>query len=192
MDDPKLCSKKCKNTLKTSKGTYTFYNELVHKSESKEICKKHGGIIAPLHTQEEFDAVHKFAYECQPWCGTAYFHLGLYLVKNDTRFYSDCTEWDWEKHDKLYKSYIRQGPSWEVLYRPYDKIQKIYPVAFHRNNRRRTICFNAADESPKKAEALFKKASEDSFYYLSAIVFLASLVVGLALALVKATRSNKK
>ena len=178
--DPKLCSKKnCGNTLKTTKGTYTFYNELVHKSESKEICKKHGGIIAPLHTQEEFDAVHEFAYKCQPWCSVYYYHLGLYLVKNDTRFYSDCTEWDWEKHDKLYKSHIKEGPSWEVVYRPHDKIQRIFPVSFKTNSRRRIICFNAAEKEMVEAEALFQGKYADCFYFLGAIAVLVSLVIAL-------------
>ena len=106
MSSKRCAVKNCGNTLSTSLGTYTFYNEKVVKSEAAKVCKNHGGIIAPFHTQEEFDTVHKFAYKCQPWCSHSLYHVGLYVVRNETRYYSDCTEWDWEKHDKLYDSYL--------------------------------------------------------------------------------------
>ena len=123
----KRCSvKNCGNTVTTTRGTYTFYNKKIIKSEAAKLCKKNGGIIAPLNTQEEFNAVHKFAYKCRPWCGSSYYHTGLYLNKNETRFYSDCTEWDWKKHDKLYDSYINEGPCWDPMYRPIDKYKKYF------------------------------------------------------------------
>ena len=192
----KICSKKdCGNTLTTSLGTYTFYNELIYKHEATKLCKKNGGIIAPLNTQEEFDAVHKFAYECQPWCGVYYFHTGLYVVKNDTRLYSDCTEWDWEKHDKLYKSYIGKGPCWTPVYRPYDKTQTIYAVATcMRSMRSRTICFNAAGKNLNNTEALIQEKPTyvlKNVSYLNATFALTLLAIGLVIALVKSTIKNK-
>ena len=192
----KRCSKKnCGNTLTTSRGTYTFYNDRIYKSEAAKLCKNNGGIIAPLNIQEEFDAVHKFTYECQPWCGVYYYHVGLDLVRNETRFYSDCTEWDWEKHDKLYNSYIGKGPCWIAHYRPFNKIQTIFDNKYCSKAPSRTICFNAAGENLNKTEALIQEKSAEGlnhFYYLSAIFALALLAIGLAIALVKLTNKNKK
>ena len=57
----------CGNTVTTTRGTYTFYDVVRTRSESKKLCKKHGGIMATLNTQEEFEAVHKFAYISDRW-----------------------------------------------------------------------------------------------------------------------------
>ena len=191
----KRCSiKNCGNTLTTSLGTYTFYNEKVIKSEAAKVCKKHGGIIAPLNTQEEFDAVHKFAYKCQPWCSHSVYHTGLYLVRNETRFYSDCTKWDWKKHDKLYDSYIEDGPCWDAAYRPYDKIQTIHQSRFCSDRIHRTICFNAVDKEVKSEELRLTKHAEgfDRYFTVTAFLALATLTVGLAVALFKAKKKNKE
>ena len=187
----KMCSKEnCSNTLTTNKGTYTFHNENILKSEAAKLCKKNGGIIAPLNTQEEFDAVHKFAYECQPWCSYHFYHVGLDLTKNETRFYSDCTEWDWEKHDKLYDSHIKKGHCYEALYMPFYKIQKIYTNAYCGDFAQRTICFNAVDKNLNKTEALVQTKYADSVnsFTVSNTTFAFTLLtIGLLLALVRST-----
>ena len=57
--------KNCGDTVTTPKGTYTFHEGRMLKHEAAKLCEKNGGILAPLNSQEEFDAVHKFAYQCQ-------------------------------------------------------------------------------------------------------------------------------
>ena len=191
------CSlKNCGNTVTTTRGTYTFYSERIKKTEAAKLCKKHGGIIAPLNTKEEFDAVHKFAYKCQPWC-VSYHHVGLYVHKNETRFYSDCTEWDWNKHDKLYKSYTDEAPCWETTYRPKDKIQKIWPLNFCNDHLMRTICFNPNEEisdkktKPEEFRQVNYAGSFNTFIVLSVVIALASLVIVLAIALKRSMNKNK-
>ena len=195
----KRCSiKNCGNTVTTASGTYTFYNEEITKDESAKLCKKHGGIIAPLNNQEEFDAVHKFAYKCQPWCSHSVYHTGLYLVRNETRFYSDCTEWDWEKHDKLYDSYIEEGPCWDIGYMPYNKIQEIFANEYCVDRVHRTICFNTHDKNideeirSEQEELRLTNHAEgfDRLTTLSVFIALATLTVGLAVALVRSRKKN--
>ena len=191
----KECSKKnCGNTLTTSRGTYTFYNNFIVKSEAAKLCKRHGGVIAPLNIKEEFDAVHKFAYQCQPWCSYHFYHVGLDLVRNETRYYSDCTEWDWEKHDKLYDSRIGKGPCWDAVYVPSDKIQKIYADEYCSNFAYRTICFNAAAEKSTNSDSLVRTDRSGSL--VSSRVFgsyfaFALLAFGLLMALLRSTRKNR-
>ena len=192
----KRCSvENCGKTVTTTRGTYTFYSDRLKKSEAAKTCKKHGGIIAPLNTQEEFDAVHKFAYKCQPWCSGSYYHIGLYVMSNDTRFYSDCTEWDWGKHDKLYYSNMGDGPCYESTYMPYLKIQNIFAKDC-KNYKRRFICFNAADDGTTKTTShqelrQINAVGFDRFTALSAFLALATLTVGLAMALIKAKTKIK-
>ena len=189
----KECSKKnCGNTLTTLRGTYTFYNNFIVKSEAAKLCKKHGGIIAPLNIKEEFDAVHKFAFECQPWCSYHFYHVGLDLVRNETRYYSDCTEWDWDKHDKLYDSHIGKGPCWDAVYIPSDKIQKIYADEYCSNFAYRTICFNAKKSTD--SEAVVQPDRSGSFVSTSVLgscFAFALLAFGLLMALARSTRKNK-
>ena len=193
----KRCSvENCGNTVTTTRGTYTFYSDRLKKSEAAKTCKKHGGIIAPLNTQEEFDAVHKFAYKCQPWCSVnSYYHVGLYVMNNDTRFYSDCTEWDWNKHDKLYFSDMNDGPCYESVYMPYFKIQDIIAKDC-KDYKRRFICFNDANDSSIKKtsqEALVHGNNAEGFNRFAILsAFLATLTVGLAVALVKANKKLKE
>lgn len=54
----------CGDTVTTPRGTYTFHEKTMPKSDAADLCKSNGGILAPLNTREEFDAVNKFAYEC--------------------------------------------------------------------------------------------------------------------------------
>ena len=181
-----ICAlKNCGNNVTTQRGTYTFYNERITKLEAAKLCKKHGGILAPLNTQEEFEAVHKFAWECERWCGWNAYHVGLYVYKNETRFYTDCAEWDWEKHGKFYKTYVGfTQDCWIEAYRPKDKIQKVLTnddcsYAW----RLRTICFNAKDVTPAKAEAVVqsngKFASFNALTLLFAVVAFGTVVVSL-------------
>ena len=185
---PRCTIENCGNTFKTSRGTYTFHNEKLVKSEAAKLCKKNGGIIAPLNTQEEFAAVHTFAYECDRWCGRDRYHVGLYVHKNETRFYSDCTEWDWEKHDKLYKSYIREGPCWETAYRTTDKIQKIYANEDCYPYKLRTICFKANTEAASESEAIIQSSNVFTNFNVLTILF-AVLAFGMAVVSMK---KNKK
>ena len=192
MGSKRCAVKNCGNTLTTTRGTYTFYNDLVVKSEAAKLCKKHGGIIAPLNTQEEFDAVQKFAYKCRPWCSTAYYHTGLYLNRNETRFYSDCTEWDWEKHDKLYRSEIGKGPCWDVVWRPLDKIQMIFIDGYCTDSRWRTICFNPVKTEQDALVETNHSEGFDRFTTVTAFLVLASLTVALALTVVKSKKKIKE
>ena len=67
---------------------------------------------------------------------------------NSARFYSDCTDWDWGRHAKLYFTRNRPGPCWDAVYTAADKQQSIYSDEFCDTHKHRTICFNA-----NKAEA---------------------------------------
>ena len=182
------CSvRNCGNTVKTSRGTYTFHNQPLFKHKAAELCMKNGGILATLNTREEFEAVHRFAYECNKWCGALYYHIGLYAYENHM-FYTDCTEWDWAKHGHLYMTDNLNGPCWTAVYRAYTKTQKIYSSPSCAEYKHRTICFNAFDNATTKAEGIVQGGSGISFFNVLTLLF-AAVAIGFAIVSMK---KNKK
>ena len=181
----------CGDTVTTTRGTYTFYNEIRTRSESDKLCEKNGGIMATLNTKEEFEAVHKFAYECERWSDRRYlYHLGLYVYKNE-RFYTDCTEWDRAKHAKLYKEDNGKGPCWNAVYRPLNKEQKIYSNIFCYDKKHRTICFNAFDNATAKAEGMVQGSSGFSSFNVLTLLF-AAVAIGFAIVSMKKNKNYEK
>ena len=181
----------CGNTVTTTRGTYTFYDEVRTRSESKKLCKKHGGIIATLNTQEEFEAVHKFAYKCDRWGDFSHrYHIGLYVYK-DEMFYSDCTAWDYLEHPKLYKIDNANGPCWNTIYRPYKKRQKIYSNIFCYDHKHRTICFNAFDNATTKAEEIVQSNVGFSSFNILALL-IAAVAIGFAIVSMKKSRKYEE
>ena len=186
----------CGNTVTTPRGTYTFHEQEILKSEADELCKKNGGILAPLNTQEEFDAVHKFAYECKKWSVSVPYHVGLYAVDRKTRLFTDCTSWQPETHEKLYRSYLGKGPFFTAYYKTGDKVMTI---ASSENKKdevlMRTICFNGANSQVSGASALVQSKEPSNFASTGAVVVgvaLVATVVGLGVALFKALRRNRR
>ena len=147
--------------------------------------------MATLNTEEEFEAVHKFAYGCERWSDRRFlYHVGLYVYKNE-RFYTDCTEWDWAEHSKLYVEDRGKGPCWNAVYRPLTKEQKIYSNIYCYDDKHRTICFNAFDNATTKAEGIATdNVGFDSFNVLTFL--FAAVAIGFAIVSMKKKKMYEK
>ena len=180
----------CGNSVTTSRGTYTFYDGRKTKHEATQLCEKNGGILAPLNTKEEFDAVHKFAFECTKWTGYSPYHIGLYVIDKETRLFTDCEKWDSEKHDKLYSSSLDNGPFFDTYYNPADKIMSIGSGRNAHGNSLKTICFKAAKQPVPSA---VMQSENTSPFTSTSVVAVGIALVGMVAVLgVAFFRSLKK
>ena len=55
----------CKYSTTTSSGTFTVYNQLLHKCTATKFCKEKGHILAPITTLEDKEALTKLLH---PYC----------------------------------------------------------------------------------------------------------------------------
>ena len=126
------------------------------------------------------------------FCGSdylQYYHVGLYVYKRN-RFYTDCTEWNWAKHGKLYKQTTGTGPCYVPIYKPHRGQQLIYSTNCAADHKHRTICFNAFDSATTKAEEIVQ--GKAGFGSLNVLTLFAGVAIGVAIVSLKKNKNDEE
>ena len=126
------------------------------------------------------------------YCGSDYphnYHVGLYVYKRN-RFYTDCTEWSWAKHGKLYKQTTGTGPCYVPIYRPHKGKQMIFSANCAADFKFKTICFNAFDNATTKAEGIVQGNAGISSLILLAL--FAGIAIGVAIVSLKKNKNDEE
>ena len=123
------------------------------------------------------------------------YHVGLYVIDEKTRFYTDCTDWDAQKHDKLYKSNFANGPFVYTFYDSSRQFMGIGSSPYKSDSSYRPICFNPSAGSHSAPSALKQSEERNGFASTGVVavgVALVATVVGLGVALLRAMKRNQK
>ena len=188
--------KYCSKYLTTSRGTYTFHQEYLIKAEATKFCEEKGQILAPITSKEEFDKVHNYVNNCRNLGGPRTYHIGLYVLGNDMKFWSNHEKWDSAKHEQLFNFYYNKNHKhFQTYYIPSLDTMSIDTVRDCEGGDFKPICFKAAKDQNKKAEALVTSESSNSFTspgFLIVVLVLVALVFSLAVTHFVSVRKMKK
>ena len=188
--------KYCSNSLTTSRGTYTFYQEHMIKAEATKFCEAKGQILAPITSKEEFDKVHNHVNKCRNLSGPRTYHIGLYVFGNDLKFWSNHEKWDSAKHERLFDFYSNKNHKhFQTYYTPQLDTMSIDTVRKCEGGDFKPICFKAAVDQKKQPEALVNSEVSNTFTspgFLTAVVVLVAMgFCGMAVALFISVRKLK-
>ena len=184
----------CSNSLTTSRGTYTFYQEEMIKAEATKFCEEKGEILAPITSKEEFDTIHNHVIKCRNLCGPRTYHIGLYVMHKDLKFWSNCEKWDPKKHEQLFHLFLDDANCYQTYYLPMENKMAIHQDPSCGEADFQPICFKAADKQNKNAEALVNTESCKTFTnatFLSIVMVLVALVFSFAVAFFVSVRKLK-
>ena len=189
-------TKSCKNSITTSRGTYTFHEEEMTKAEAKQFCEDKGQILAPITSKAEFDKVHQYASSCGNLGGWNFYHIGLYVFRKDVKLFSNCEKWNSAKHEGLFDWDMDNGPCYSTYYSPNHNIMSVEPDLYCSGIKvSRPICFEAADSQKNNSEALVKGKVSNTFTipgFLTAVgVLVATGFCVMAVALFVSVRKLK-
>ena len=187
--------KSCSDSLTTSRGTYTFYESEMNKNDAAKFCEDKGQILAPITSQEEFDAMHNHVIKCGNLCGINVYHIGLYVFGKDVKLFSNCEKWDSAKHEKLFYWDMEDGPCYRTYYIPHENEMSVESTNACGATEMRPICFKAADKQTQNAETLRQSESSNSYSSISllgSVIALVALVISLGVALFISVRKLKK
>ena len=133
-------------------------------------------------------------YQNKRWNALQY-HVGLYVVDENTRLFTDCQKWDEQKHGQLYRSRLSNGPFYSTMYNSNEKIMYIGSFPVQTEYEQNTICFKASAGQASSASALVKDKSTNPFASTGVVavgVALVATVVGLGVALFRSMKRNQK
>ena len=187
----------CSNSLTTSRGTYTFHQEQMNKSQATKFCKDKGQILAPITSQEEFDTIHNHMIKCRNLCGPRTYHIGLYVMHKDLKFFSNCEEWVPEKHEKLYyyDESLDDSNCYQAYYSPFNDRMSVFVDPRCGKVEFQPICFKAAGKNNKNSEALVNSESSNTFtsprFLIAVLVLVATGFCVMAVALFVSVRKLK-
>ena len=155
----------CSDSLTTSRGTYTFHQEHITKAAATKFCEAKGQILAPITSKEEFDTIHNHMIKCRNLCGPRTYHIGLYIMHKDLKFFSNCEKWDPEKHEKLYyyDDSLDDSNCYQTYYSPYNDRMSAFVDPSCGRAEFQPICFQPAGENNKNSEALTNSKSTNIF-----------------------------
>ena len=109
-------------TVTTSSGTFTFHSETqLSRDGAKEFCGEKGEILAPITTWDDFYQLRNFTDGCTNLGGLASYRVGLDVVDDNTRYFTNGEIFKKSVHEPLYSSieHVTKKPMcWDTLFYP--------------------------------------------------------------------------
>ena len=110
----------CENTtITTQSGTFTFYNDKnLSRDGAKAFCKEKGEILAPITTWDDFYKLRNFTDGCTNLGGSSFYRVGLDVVDDNNRYFTNGEVFDKSVHEPLYESieHISEKPMcWDTF-----------------------------------------------------------------------------
>ena len=147
--------KHCNETsVTTSSGKFTFHAYYLSKKEAKKVCKKEGGILAPVTNRADLEALHKFAIGCSNLGYGRYYLVGLEMIDPETRFFTNGVVYDEEIHGSFHYVYNSKGKlpaCWNTYMGTYPQSVQGMHTNYNKDcypTENKFICLNPATVTP--------------------------------------------
>ena len=188
----------CKYSTTTASGTFTVYNQMLHKCTATKFCKEKGHILAPITTLEDKEALTKLLHpDCDIHKGVRHYHIGLDITpcgETQDRVFSNGVIYDKNVHGHLYDDFNTPKTTCPLAYIHYLYYTNRLVIGAKNGCRQQPMKVICLDQSTATAQPIVKN---DDYLKLSQTQTLVAVggvffVVGcLVLAVAKLYRQNK-
>ena len=199
---------RCHHSVTTKSGTFTAHTELVTKCQAEKMCKKRGGMLAPITTKRDAHRILKLfkTNSKDVSCGVtsedlAHYWVGLdvtYTKDEDTKIFSNGVKWVERKHGKIYHNTLESHTDCaDAVFLPFasdNNYRIVTPMGSCQvDNRLKYLCFKPAEKSSAEKITQRVEFEEDGVFVPSSVALVAVMVcVVFAFAGVKTFRSMKR
>ena len=92
-----------KTSVETKSGKFTFYPDTIRSIHgAKDFCAKKGEILAPITNWDDFYQLRNFTDGCTNLGGLSSYHVGLDIVDERTRYFTNGEIYKESHHGSMY------------------------------------------------------------------------------------------
>ena len=117
------------NTVTTKSGTFTFHsNTYLSRDGAKDFCENKGELLAPITTWDDFYKLRNFTDGCTNLGGSSMYRIGLDVVDDRNRYFTNGEAFNKSVHEPLYSSIesINTKPTcWDTWFYSYPGIHSL-------------------------------------------------------------------